>query len=117
MAPWRKVLFFPFLEFTHLRELLLGGGVVTHGLVETPHTEVNIGMVRVQFFRLAQCGKSLWILLLVHQDGGNIEVRETVIASELGCPSQQGQSLFAVVALHGDVSEIGQGLCASRIDG
>ena len=25
MSLWRKVLFFPFLEFTHLRELLLGG--------------------------------------------------------------------------------------------
>ena len=77
---------------------------------------MNVRLVRVQFFRLAHRGKGFGILLLVHQDGGNIEVRETVVAPESGGLAKECQGFFGVLAFHRDVSEIGQGLGVSGVD-
>ena len=103
------VVFF-FVEFADFGEFAFGFRSVAHGLVQAAKAEMGVWSGWIELDSGLKGCHCLWVVLLLHQDDTQVEVRHAQVSSLLHGFFQVGKGLAEVVFLHRDVAQIGERL-------
>ena len=104
------------MEFADFGKFLLGGGLIAHGLIDSPEAKVGVGLFGIQFHSAFERCDCLLIVALLSKNRTEVEMRDANVIPRLYGLLEQGYSRVRIVFLHRDIAEIRQGLRIIRVN-